>query len=240
MKLKIDAREHALIACCQDIQFESCNLNIGDIQICNDNDDILLIFERKTIADLNSSIKDGRYHEQKSRLVSNVEISRICYIIEGNITSSKFIDSNVIFGAILNTMYRDNIRVYRSRDITDTYNFIFALFTRINKEPEKWKMYFESKSENVENCDVDPKVYKLSAVKSKNITKEIVFINSLNNINGCSSKIAKAIYDQYQSLKGLLDAFEDSDNPEELLKDIKVGSKKIGPTLSKRIYDFLY
>ena len=46
------------------------NLDIGDIIIKKDGK-TLLIFERKSIPDLYSSINDGRYKEQKIRLLNN-------------------------------------------------------------------------------------------------------------------------------------------------------------------------
>ena len=48
--------------------FECKVLDVGDIHICDNSNNIMLIFERKTIADLLSSIKDGRYSEQSLRL----------------------------------------------------------------------------------------------------------------------------------------------------------------------------
>ena len=66
-------------------------LDIGDIHIYfsyNDNN-YLYIYERKTSNDLISSIKDGRYKEQKLRLKASNAIS-INYLIEGDsITSIK-------------------------------------------------------------------------------------------------------------------------------------------------------
>ena len=55
-------------------------LELGDIRIISDNIDF--IYERKTMNDLLSSIKDGRYKEQKHRLLSNHK--NINYIIEGS------------------------------------------------------------------------------------------------------------------------------------------------------------
>ena len=46
-------------------------LSVGDIIICDDKETNIeekLIIERKSIADLLSSIKDGRYEEQSYRL----------------------------------------------------------------------------------------------------------------------------------------------------------------------------
>lgn len=243
LELKIDCRERALINLFTTIDIKIESLEIGDIQICETSEDgnteILLVYERKTIADLDSSIKDGRYHEQKSRLVSNVQRNRICYILEGDIrAASKRTDTDAVFGAVINTMYRDKIFVYRSFDLNDTYQIIRNIWERINKDKKKWNEYLNNKK--IDECsEVDPKVYKLSSTKSKNVTKDVVFINSLNNIPGCSSKIAKVIQEEYITLKNLVNAFEESSDPEKMLKDLKIGTRKLGPVLATRIYEFI-
>ena len=53
----------------ENIQFE--NLDIGDI-VFKLEEQIIFIIERKTINDLYCSIKDGRYKEQKNRMLSNL------------------------------------------------------------------------------------------------------------------------------------------------------------------------
>jgi crossover junction endonuclease MUS81 len=71
-------------------------LNVGDflwIAQHNSNDklkELVLpyIIERKRLDDLSSSIKDGRYHEQKFRL-KNSGIKNIVYLIENNMKSGK-------------------------------------------------------------------------------------------------------------------------------------------------------
>ena len=77
MKIKIDNREHELIRMCKyylsispiykDIELVVEVLPLGDIIICDDKEDKLII-ERKSLSDLSSSIKDGRYEEQSYRL----------------------------------------------------------------------------------------------------------------------------------------------------------------------------
>ena len=52
MKLRIDNREHKLIELTNDNSFnfiEISTLDIGDIHICDNSNNILIIFERKTI-----------------------------------------------------------------------------------------------------------------------------------------------------------------------------------------------
>ena len=61
------------------------NLDLGDY-VFNYNEELVCIIERKTIEDLASSIKDGRYREQKSRLIMNYPKSKLIYLIEGDFT----------------------------------------------------------------------------------------------------------------------------------------------------------
>ena len=78
MLLKVDCRENKLIPLIEElvksynetnagnsITLETGNLNIGDVMIIDDSDSEnmknLLIFERKSINDLATSINDGRY-----------------------------------------------------------------------------------------------------------------------------------------------------------------------------------
>ena len=95
MKIVIDNREppelkkylETLITDFNNINLEETNLDVGDIHIYKDNDsNPSIIFERKSLGDLLSSIKDGRYTEQSYRLeeypLSN---HNIYYIIEGSI-----------------------------------------------------------------------------------------------------------------------------------------------------------
>lgn len=101
--LKIDIRESDLIAKCQElvsavgspwkeIVVKSEVLPLGDIFVyesTTEQSDHILI-ERKTVADLMASIRDGRYEEQSYRLIHSNEHHphNIVYLIEGNATKS--------------------------------------------------------------------------------------------------------------------------------------------------------
>ena len=67
------------------ISFQS--LDIVDVQLrSQETDEIVYIIERKSISDFYSSINDGRYREQKARILASVpQKTRIAYIVEGNI-----------------------------------------------------------------------------------------------------------------------------------------------------------
>ena len=77
MKIICDYREHSIYNCLvkkiesrknyENIVVEKTNLNIGDFVIGR------YIIERKTLSDLASSILDGRYKEQSSRLDAYIQ-----------------------------------------------------------------------------------------------------------------------------------------------------------------------
>ena len=57
-------------------------LNLGDIVITH-NDKQVIVIERKTTNDLDCSIKDGRYREQKYRLLNlQKENVQVLYLID--------------------------------------------------------------------------------------------------------------------------------------------------------------
>ena len=89
MKLIIDNREfqiknHFLKKTFDNVHVGFQNLPLGDILIHSEKEDLQLFIERKTWKDLHSSIKDGRYREQRSRLLQmQSEHHKILYILEG-------------------------------------------------------------------------------------------------------------------------------------------------------------
>ena len=118
MKLKIDYREKKLIELLKayitqfglkNIDIEIENLPLGDAIICDKNGNEKLIVERKSLNDLASSIKDGRYVEQSHRLTNNqMHNHNIIYLIEGNLstwTNIYKVKANTLQSAIFSLNY---------------------------------------------------------------------------------------------------------------------------------------
>ena len=146
----IDNREHKLITLFQKIQLpiEVKALDIGDIIIkasenCKksyrDKDqryDSIFIFERKSISDMISSIKDGRYKEQKARLQSmvlNRKTHKIFYLLEGDTQSLGEKEKKLIYGSWISTQFRDGIEIIRTVNTLETIHFLCRLLDRLNK-----------------------------------------------------------------------------------------------------------
>jgi len=112
------------------IKITKKQLEIGDIHIIfNDN---IYVYERKTMNDLISSIKDGRYKEQKLRLLSDINFNNINYIIEGTdiIASNNNHNQELLTSIYYNSIYRDSINVFFTKNI-NRYSNIFII--TINK-----------------------------------------------------------------------------------------------------------
>ena len=120
------------------IEINKNNIDIGDINI--KYRDIEYIFERKTIKDLISSIHDGRYREQKARMIDNYDNKRITYIIEGDdiLSSKSYNNSKVLQSTYLNILFRDNIRLVFTKNVNETATLILSLSIKIIENPEKF------------------------------------------------------------------------------------------------------
>lgn len=220
------------------------NLLMGDIVFvrggCSPDSNGLLYLERKTIADLSSSISDGRYHEQKQRITSNVERGRIVYVVEGRIPSAPThymsdVKITSIHSALLHTAFRDTIVVHRTTDCNDTAVFIHQLWKRIVKTPDEWDGYFRRSGVA---CVVDKALYMK---RSDNNKPEVAFVNMLAQVNGCSARIAEAITKKYVTMYQLIMAYhaEPCESRPKMLENIVVEKRRIGKVLSNRIYEHL-
>lgn len=129
--LIVDDRERALFdnfqSECSDIDYKIQRITIGDYAVVNkDSEQILTIFERKTLQDLASSFKDGRWANKKGLLKLREQTRcRIVYILEGKLhpkSGEKFgrIKYEYLESAIFHMMVRDNINVIFSQDAIDT------------------------------------------------------------------------------------------------------------------------
>ena len=220
------------------IEILSENLTQGDIHITYKN--LVHIFERKTLQDLHASILDGRYKEQKARLLSNVSQKYITYIIEGdNILSSNTYSKNksMIQSAYLHTLFRDNIRILYTKNIEETTTLILLLSTKIIDKPEKF-LYEEYTSEK---CYTD--FIKLKKKKIDNIDTKSCFIMQLSQIPMISNVIAKNIYSKYICMANLIKIIGSFETKEQQIKELckveGIGKEK-ATSIIKYLFDDLH
>lgn len=244
LKTIIDNRETKLLSLfeskslTQNVQIEKKQLQIGDIHLIKDITTIVI--ERKTIKDLLSSIKDGRYKEQKTRLQSQIQqdlIKTYFYILEGNTSLMKENEKTLYNGALISMQLRDGIQLIKLDDINDTFNFIIRLQTRMNKK----NIFYKTPSNNIENHTY---LDSVKLAKKDNIQPKEAQCLIFSNIPGISPKIGETIIKKYGSLIELFDIYKGlktEKEKEKLLEKLEVTDKrKVGTKTSKKIYEYLF
>lgn len=205
------------------IFIEKSQLDIGDIHINFNNN--TYIYERKTVNDLISSVKDGRYKEQKHRLLAS-NVASINYIIEGdNITSNKnFANQKLLTSIYFNSIYRDKINIFFSLNTEDTCTFILLLAIKIIDKPDNFIM----NSNNNQEDYID--ICKIKTKKCSNIDKDTCYLLQLSQIPTISKEIAKKIKEVYPTLLNLIQSLQSKSDIKEKIKLLTsidgIGNKK--------------
>jgi len=237
ISLKLDNREGKLKELFEEEKISVVyeNLAHGDIQILAD-DVIIFLFERKTISDLIASIKDGRYKNQKYMLdQSGFTTDQIFYIIEGSVKweSTSSVNKSVN-GAIINTLIRDKIGIFHTKDIATTFSLIKNIFDRVSKDPEKYLS--RSTERQIVTLSINDKT-----------TPDKCFINMLCQIPTISEKTATAIKNKFGSMKDLISEMTDKtkEEQEKVLSTVKIvddsgKQRKISSKCIENLINYLF
>lgn len=122
------------------IPYSTENLQIGDIIIKHTLDNITysLIIERKCVTDMIASIKDGRYKEQKIRLLAELANSPntiITYLLEGPMSELRLPQDKTMFnGSIISSIFRDKVSIIRTYSLAETLDILIRLHERFTKD----------------------------------------------------------------------------------------------------------
>ena len=281
MIIKVDTREpdllqklnHLVISMpsFKNIIVKSETLPIGDIIICDETEAKpmeKLIIERKSISDLLSSIKDGRYEEQSYRLNGlNHHNHNIVYLVEGDVNKNTYFKSRtdneklMAYSAMFSLNYYKGFSVFRSFSLEETALIICNMAYKLEKEASGKKAFYKNnvepsietnleekleQSHLVQQPDITEQSEKdyvnvVKKVKKENITPDNIGEIMLCQIPGISSVTALAIMEQYKNLPNLIKELEINN---DCLKDIsstnpKGQIRKINKTSVANIVKFL-
>ena len=278
MILRIDTRERELIKKCEDLlvavpAFKDLKivvepLPLGDIIITtnrSDNENIdNIIVERKSLSDLASSIKDGRYDEQSYRLNGLPHHNHnIVYLIEGDLAKfnsfKERIDKQTLYSAMFSINYYKGFSLMRSTSMDETAFIVCNMAYKIGKDHNK-APYFSQKAINslISNPDLEsgpsdiepstsiPSLSKdycsvIKKVKKDNITEENIGEIMLCQIPGISTVTALTIMEKYKYLPNLVKCLQE--DPDCLngisTTDAKGKSRKISKTTIDTIVKYL-
>lgn len=238
--LIIDNRERGLIELLdkKGYQYEKKNLDIGDIQFIDvETKNPLIVIERKTLDDLSSSMKDGRYKEQKERIIHSLSPKvRKIYLIEGEWDETSNISNKSLKGMVINTMIRDNIQVKEVKNVEDTVLFIEEIILHIG-------MYYDIVRNEI--CLEDGREFNLlcKTGKKDNMNSLRCLENMLLQISGVSSKTVKIMMGDYKNMGEWMKEMIEKKERGEFIKyveNINTGKKKLGNKLALKIEYYLF
>ena len=232
IKLVIDNRETKLIELFDknNISIIKKNLEIGDILIINEEKPIIII-ERKTLSDLSASIKDGRYKEQKIRLIHNYKNCKKIYLIEN--TGNFDLSNSILLSTKINGILRDSIYILESSSINNTYEILMKIMKNIPKYLDIL-LGNENNDESYVSC--------IQINKKANLNKENIEILQLSVIPGISKNIAKIILNHFGSIREIYKLLDTKNKNEVILEisELKNGKRKLGKKLSEKFIDFIF
>lgn len=138
----------------KDLSILPMNLPLGDIILGEKKNDVFvpyLLIERKSISDLVSSIKDGRYEEQSYRLNgSEIHNHNIVYLIEGDFNRRFHVKNNqhekqMVFSAMFSLYYYKGFSVIRTFSLEETAFFICnSAYKLVKGLHESRKCYYQN------------------------------------------------------------------------------------------------
>jgi ERCC4-type nuclease len=249
MFVKVDIRESDLIQAInflittsssfQELIIVNEQLPLGDIIICDEKEEKLII-ERKTLKDLASSIKDGRYEEQSYRLNGIKHHNHnVIYLIEGSMDKINMFkgrsDKMTLYSAMVSLNYYKGFSVMRSLSVEESALIICNCALKISKGEQQGKIPFYKNLETVcakpenaleELSETEPNTVLtpdpvlssknyctvVKKVKKENVTPENIGEIILCQIPGISSVTAIAIMAQFKTIPNLISIMKNDPN----------------------------
>jgi ERCC4-type nuclease len=228
----LDTREGELIRLLQAPQDIVKQLPVADIWIGITESNTIseggLLIERKSIRDLEASILDGRYREQRGRLLASCHENKTqpMYILEGSFSSGTGrLTKKALMKFINRLIFHYNIAVMQTASINETAELIQTL-------AEQWKEDPTSLQRTTELVKVTDGIHvqkKANAMDPRQFA-----ICCIAQCPGVSVKAAEQLVITFGSLPGVIQATK------EEIEKVKVGARKIGPVVSKRLYELLH
>ena len=201
-------------------------LELGDILIEHPKRQILI--ERKTIADFHASITDGRYKNQKLRLLEwrNTEgqssaRKNIIYLFEEKNGDNK---DRAYWGALVNMILRDNIGVIQCDGMVRTAQIIQDIKKKLDEDK------FDELEGGGRNISLE------GYAKGKYNTPKHCYLGQLSLIPGVSSSISEKIAEKYPNMRVLLDEMDVKE-----LGNIRITEKRrLGDKLAEKIHSYIF
>ena len=224
------------------------NLTIGDYVFYDEiNDKPLLIVERKSLSDLEASIKDGRYKEQSFRLnEAPIHNHNIIYLLEGAIINYKGVAfRSTLYSTLFSLNYYKGFSVINTLNQIETGTMIMAFASKLVREnkpcfysDQNANTIFACTTSTIENSG-ENYIDTLKTSKKSHINRENIFQLMLMQIPGISSVSALALSNEFKTMDNLLKSLKD-ENVNATFENIKLASgRKLNKNIIASIKQFI-
>ena len=230
MSILLDTREHELIQRMPGLPTKT--LPVGDIWIGLSGEEILpggIVLERKTVADMEASMSDGRYREQRTRLQAFAQEKgcHIAYLFEGDFSRAQRFHTTVIWKWLVRLPFVHKIQYFQTKNLEETQIFIQTLAAKWQEDQAEFR---DGKTTNY-----------TTTIKSHNKGEQRddpqnFAVAVLTCCKGVSAQTAEAILKSCGgNLTGVWQATE------QQLATLQISEKrKLGPAVAKKLYSLLH
>lgn len=256
VKIVLDSREHALERLLRQLYSEGVpfleikTLDVGDVCVTVDSKPVLLL-ERKEASDLLSSFFDGRFKDQREKmLIARRECPQLLLmlLVEGDYEEvvrrfntmparrddpKRQFNVKRIRSALKSLFPNYGIHVHNTDSIAHTLKYLGYLL-------DLYKT-----SGGVPHLENNASLYRVTQLPKKlNLSPRETYALSLASIRGVSKEMGLAIARRYPSYRALVDKYQKLKSPvarENLLANLSYGkSRNIGPKTSARVYHAIW
>lgn len=233
MPLIVDVRERDLIPLLGS-DISQRNLPVGDIWIGLSGEQLWagsVVAERKCVADLEASILDGRYREQRTRLLSHCATTgaKPLYIIEGNLDRlwGRF-TKQALWKYLTRLTLRYGISLFQTETLQETAQLCQLLEAQFTED--RGVFLNPTGSERVSYTQT------ISVSRKENLLQPDVFLSAvLQQCSGVSATSADAIVRAAPCLEKVMGMSEKE------LAGVQVSEKRrLGPAVAKRLWGLLH
>jgi ERCC4-type nuclease len=225
-QIVIDSRERALIATLEGHGVPVCvqSLDVGDVVFRDaTSGEYVFCVERKRVDDCVASVRDGRYEDQKARMLAAFGCDRMLYVLEGHTSDLPDTTSRrTCAGMLYNTLIRDGIAVVQSSGIDETELHVQQLWHRMPMILNFTRRHGAPASDS--DSATRPSCVSLSSFrKSYGVTRDDVFAAQLAMVPGISIATARHLADHVSGFGDLRARLDDGS-----LEHVKINGRRIG------------
>jgi len=203
MPLIVDTRERELIRLLPPVYVKVEALAVADVLVLDYDGHVALAIERKSAADFRASLRDGRYAEQRSRMVEAYGQNAV-YVVEDD---GEALYEGDLAGAVTGLLFRHRIVTVRVRNIAETVAFL----GHVADAALKGRLV----------PGISPPQSNLA--KRRATTAGELAANMLATVPGVSTRVADELVARYSTLAGIAAVARTSG-----LADEKIGGRRLG------------